>query len=114
MYSTASTTVSNSVAYWGGQTPSFYVGGGPYQQSSPALDLTPYLNLNRESFMKITAKSHLVIARASGAVVEVHDSKEEALAAAKRLAAKEMDDFTVFSPAATVRPKPVDVEVVEA
>ena len=63
-----------------------------------------------EPTVKLTAKKHAVVARATGQVVEAHDSKDEALAAAKRLAAKEQDEYWVFSPTVTVRPKPVDLE----
>lgn len=66
-----------------------------------------------ERTVKLTAKKHAVVSRATGQVVEAHDSKDEALAAAKRLAAKEQDEYWVFSPTVTVRPKPVDLEVIE-
>jgi hypothetical protein len=83
--------------------------GGFYQITGGISTIT----LTGSEAMKLTGKKFGVVSRATGGIVEVHDSKDDALAAAKRLAAKEMDEYFVFASVATVRPKPVDVEVVE-
>lgn len=75
----------------------------PYVQPTPQEQVVPNWK----------PKSHLVI-RHGGAVVESHDSLDDAVDAAKRLAAKEEEHFYVVSPAKVVKPKSVDVEVTEA
>jgi hypothetical protein len=66
------------------------------------------------SEMSIKAKSYLVVKRGGAAPTEIHESEAEAIAAAKRLVARDKDEYFVFAPAKVVRPVPVEVEVVDA
>ena len=67
-----------------------------------------------EAIVVKKAKQFIVIQRNSGTVAAVEDSEAEAISAARRLAAKNEEEYFVFKPAKSVRPVPVDVEVVDS
>lgn len=59
-------------------------------------------------------EKYLVVAAANGVVRGTHEELVDAVAEAQRLASKEKDEFIVFFATKRVRPKPSDIETVEA
>lgn len=55
-----------------------------------------------------------VLRQTNGSLCGFHESLEDAVSAAERLAVKESEEFIVFGAAKRVRPKPMDVETVDA